>query len=99
MCDPHKVIIHNIGEIVGRQSIALQKNLIVEVRIFYRNASENFIDESGASAIRDSLPYYKGAPAAALASDSSFESRRQGSSVLAKSPASSSDSVFSQKHR
>ena len=55
MGDTHQMVIDDVGEVVGGQTVALQKHLIVQRGVFHSNIAEDSIVEGGAALCGDAL--------------------------------------------
>ena len=55
MGDAHEVVVDDVGKVVGRQTVALQKHLIVERLILHRDVAKACIVEGRGAVLRDTL--------------------------------------------
>lgn len=99
MGNTHEVVVHHICKVIGGKPIPLEEHLIVQRVVRHSDIAKNLVMEGSRPFMGNFLANDIGLPAAVRWSDASFESPRQGSSARSKTPVSSSDSVFSQKHR
>ena len=50
MGDVHQVVIHNIGEVIGREAVCLHQNLVIQLRIIHGDITINHVMEGGCAA-------------------------------------------------
>ena len=55
MGDAHEMIVDDVGEVVGRQAVALQKHLIVKRLVLHRDVAEDGVVEGGGALLGDAL--------------------------------------------
>ena len=60
--DAHEVVIDDVGEVVGRQTVPLNEDLVVQSVVIYGDVAENGIVEGGGSGGGDLLPDDIGLP-------------------------------------
>ena len=55
MGDAHEMIVDDVGEVVGRQAVALQKHLVVKRFVLHRDVAEDGVVEGGGALLGDAL--------------------------------------------
>ena len=55
MGDAHEMIVDDVGEVVGRQTVALQKHLVVKRLVLHRDVAEDGVAEGGGALLGDAL--------------------------------------------
>ena len=55
MGDAHEMVVDNIGEVVGRQAVALYEHLIVQSLVLDGDVAEYLVMEGGSALVRDEL--------------------------------------------
>ena len=55
MGDAHQVVVDDVGEVIGRQTVPLHQHLVVQGAVFHGDVAENGIMEGGDALRRDAL--------------------------------------------
>ena len=60
MGDAHQVVVDDVGEVIGGQSVGLDEHLIVQRLIFHGDVPEHRVVEGGGAAVGDTLADHVG---------------------------------------